>query len=433
MKLEMICTGEEVLSGQIVDTNAAWFANTMMNQGIELQRKTTVGDRLDDLANTFIERSQHADVILVNGGLGPTTDDLSAEALALALGEELVEDKDWRLYLIELFKKIDRKLPANMLKQCLIPASAIRIDNAEGTAPGFRAKLNNAWLFFTPGVPIEFKAMVKQQFIPFIETTYQPAQATLLHKLLTLGHGESFLADKLDVMEIPAGITLGYRPSAPHVEVKLFARGDAAIKQLPAFIEKVKDTLGTAVVTENCPSIAQAVHELLLNKKRSLSIAESCTGGMLTNQLIEFAGSSSYLHQGLVTYSNQAKQNILGLNAETIEQYGAVSIETAKAMAENVRALGDSDYALATTGIAGPDGGSEEKPVGTVCIALVSRRGCWVQTVQLKNRSRTIVRTMSCAIALDMLRRSVLAEDEVQAVIVPYSFIPCSDSKIVMY
>lgn len=435
MKLEMICTGEEVLSGQIVDTNAAWFADTMMNHGIELQLRTTVGDRMDDLVNLFIERSKHADVILVNGGLGPTTDDLSAEALARALGEDLVEDKDWHRHLLELFTKIDRKIPDNMLKQCLMPVSAIRVNNSEGTAPGFRAKLNKAWLFFTPGVPIEFKAMVEKEFIPFIEETYHPAQATRLHKLLTLGHGESFLAEKLDKMSIPEGITLGYRPSAPHVEIKLFARGDRAIKQLPEFIKAVKNTLGTAVVTENCPSIAQAVHGMLLEKKLSLSIAESCTGGMLTSQLVEFAGSSAYLHQGLVTYSNQAKQKVLGVSAEILERFGAVSMETAKAMALNVRALSDSDYALATTGIAGPDGGSDDKPVGTVCIALASRNTCWVQTIQLKNRSRTIVRVMSCAVALDMLRRAILADDsngtkktEGSDIIVPYSFIPCSDS-----
>jgi len=147
---------------------------------------------------------------------------------------------------------------------------------------------------------------------------------------------------------------------------------------------------------------------------------------MLTNQLVEFAGSSAYLMQGLVTYSNQAKQNILGVKAETLEQHGAVSIETAKAMAVNARLLADSDYALATTGIAGPDGGSEEKPVGTVCIALASRDTCWVQTILLKNRSRTIVRVMSCAVALDMLRRCVKNEEP----IVEYSFIPRSDSLI---
>ncbi len=426
MKLEMICTGEEVLSGQIVDTNAAWFADTMMNHGIELQRRITVGDRMDDLANTFIERSHHADVILVNGGLGPTTDDLSAEALARALGEELVEDKGWHEHLVQLFKKMGRKIPDNMFKQCLMPESAILVHNQEGTAPGFRAKLNNAWLFFTPGVPIEFKVMVEKEFIPFIEETFQQSQATQLHKLMTLGHGESFLAEKLDPLPKPRGITLGYRPSAPHVEIKLFARGDEAIAQLPDFIQEVKNILGTAVVTENCPSIAQAVHELLAEKKSSLSIAESCTGGMLTNQLVEFPGSSEYLQQGLITYSNQAKKNILDVSAETLDKHGAVSIETAKAMAVNCRKLGDSEFALATTGIAGPDGGTEEKPVGTVCIALASRQGCWVQSILLKNRSRTIVRVMSCAVALDMLRRALLNEE----IIVPYSFIPCQESLI---
>ena len=427
MKLEMICTGEEVLSGQIVDTNAAWFADTMMKHGIELQYRVTVGDRMADLIATFRERSQHADVILVNGGLGPTSDDLSAEAMASALGEELVEDVEWRLHLEEFYQRFGRSFPASNLKQCLLPASAVRVDNPEGTAPGFRVRLNRAWLFFTPGVPFEFKAMVEQQFIPFVQQTFQISQATRLHTLLCLGHGESTLADRLNQLDIPAGITLGYRPSAPHVEIKLFARGDTAISELPVFIDAVKHKLGEAIICENCPSIAQAVHELLLQHKLSLSIAESCTGGMLSSQLVEFSGSSNYLQQGLVTYSNQAKQNILGISTEILEQYGAVSTETAQAMAENVRALADSDYGLATTGIAGPDGGSEEKPVGMVCIALVNRDTCWVQTIQLPKRSRTLVRVMSCAVALDMLRRCINGT----APIVPYTSISCSDSKII--
>lgn len=423
----MICTGEEVLSGQIVDTNAAWFADTMMNHGIELQYRVTVGDRMQDLIATFKERSQHADVILVNGGLGPTSDDLSAEAIAKALKEELVEDAGWRLHLEAFYQGIGRQFPSSNLKQCLLPASAIRVDNPEGTAPGFRVKLNQAWLFFTPGVPFEFKAMVVQQFIPFIQQTFQFSQATQLHKLLCLGHGESTLADSLSQLTIPEGITLGYRPSAPHVEIKLFARGDKAIRDLPLLIDAVKSKLGPAIVCENCPSIAEAVHQLLIENKLRLSIAESCTGGMLSSQLVEFSGSSNYLDQSLVTYSNQAKQNILGISAETLQQHGAVSIQTAQAMAENVRALAGSDYGLATTGIAGPDGGSTDKPVGMVCIALASKDTCWIQTIQLPRRSRTLIRIMSCAVALDMLRRSITGTDP----IVPYSSISCSDTQIV--
>lgn len=422
MKLEMISTGEEVLSGQIIDTNAAWFSDSMMNIGIELQRRITVGDRMQDLVSVFQERSKQADLILVNGGLGPTSDDLSAEAAAQALGVALVEDTEWRLHLESWYQKQGRPFPQSNLKQCLLPATAIRINNPEGTAPGFRIKLNQAWLFFTPGVPVEFKTMVQEQFIPFLQSEFQASAPTRLHRLLTLGHGESVLADQLSQLTLPDNITLGYRPSPPHVEIKVFARGNPAISSLLDLIPDIRTLLGTAVVAENSPGIAWTVHELLLQKQQSLSIAESCTGGMLTSQLIEFAGSSTYLQQGLVTYSNQAKRKILGIDADILAQRGAVSLETAMAMAEKVRALADSDFGLATSGVAGPDGGSDDKPVGTVCIALADRQHCWAQRIQLTKRSRNLVRVLSCAIALDMLRRQLLGEP----CIVPYSSIPCS-------
>ena len=226
MKLEMICTGEEVLSGQIVDTNAAWFADTMMNLGIELQLRLTVGDRLEDLVSIFRERSEHADLILVNGGLGPTSDDLSALAAAKVLEEELVEDTEWREYLEKFYQSLGREFPPSNLKQCLLPASAIRVDNPEGTAPGFRIKLNKAWLFFTPGVPVEFKTMVTEQFIPFMQKEFVAGQATRLYKLLTLGHGESTLADKLSELTLPDNVLLGYRPSASASSQKLLKRSE---------------------------------------------------------------------------------------------------------------------------------------------------------------------------------------------------------------
>lgn len=426
MKLEMICTGEEVLSGQIIDTNAAWVADTLMGHGIEMQQRITVGDRIEDLITAFTERSLHADIIIVNGGLGPTSDDLSAQAMAMALNEDLIEHAQWREHLEAWFSKHGRTMPASNLKQCLLPASAILVDNPVGSAPGFRVKFNKAWLFFTPGVPFELKQMINEQFLPFIKKEFEITESTQLHKFLTLGFGESTLADKLELLKIPAGITLGYRPSVPHVEIKLFARGDSAIQALPKFISAVKSALGTAVVAEGPPFIAEEVHSLLIQKNKTLCIAESCTGGMLTSQLIEYPGSSDYLLQGLVTYSNQAKIDTLKVPEETLSTYGAVSIETAQAMAQGVRKQLDSDYALATTGIAGPDGGSEEKPVGTVVIALASKSTTWVQTVKLHNRSRTLVRSMSCAIALDMLRRRLLEETP----IVEYPFITRTDLRI---
>lgn len=426
MQLEMICTGEEVLSGQIVDTNAAWFADTMMNMGIELQLRTTVGDRMDDLVSIFTERSRHADVVLVNGGLGPTSDDLSAEAMARAAGVPLVEDKAWRAHLEEWFMRRGRTMPASNLKQCLLPASAILVDNPAGSAPGFRIRLNRAWLFFTPGVPSEFKAMVTGQFIPFVQANFQHGVVTRLHKFLTLGHGESTLADCIRPLQVPTGITLGYRPSAPHVEIKVFARGAPAIAAMDAFLALLRTTLDTAVVSERFASVAEEVHTLLREHGGTLSLAESCSGGMLASQLVEFAGSSDYLRHSLVTYSDGAKVHDLGVPQSLLERHGAVSMETAFAMARGARGLLDCDYALAITGIAGPDGGSAEKPVGTVAIALCDRNTCWGRIVNLGQRSRTLVRTMSCAVALDMLRRRLLQLEP----LTQYPYIPTRQTHV---
>lgn len=416
MKLEMICTGEEVLSGQIIDTNAAWVANTLMELGIETHHRITVGDRLEDLRDAFIERSHHADVIIVNGGLGPTSDDMSAEAMALAKGESLIENEEWRDRLISWFSKNNRQMAKSNLKQALLPESAVMVDNPVGTACGFRVKLNKAWLFFTPGVPFELKHMIKEQFIPFIKSEFGISENTALKKLLTIGHGESSLADNLAELTLPAGITLGYRSSMPHIEIKIFARGDKAINQLAEVTKAIKSILGIAIVAEDRPTLAAEIHHRLFQSGFSLSLAESCTGGMLTSQLIDFPGSSSYLHHGLVTYSNESKVKVLGVNPQILDDHGAVSIATVEAMARGAREILDSDFALSTSGIAGPDGGTEDKPVGTVAIALATKHVVYSQMVKIPNRSRQLVRSLSAAIAYDMLRRALLGE----AVIVDY-------------
>lgn len=420
MLLEMISTGEEVLSGQIVDTNAAWFADCMMNLGIELTRRSTVGDRMDDLCRIFTERSLEADLILVNGGLGPTSDDLSAAAAARAAGVPLVEHLEWRKHLESWFRQRGRTMPTSNLKQCQLPQGAELVDNPSGSAPGFRLRLNRAWLFFTPGVPVEFRQMVSEQFIPFMHRQFNPVLTTCLRKLLTIGHGESTLAERIDTLAVPAGITLGYRPSPPHVEIKIFARGDAAIAMQAHYVQQLQLLLGDAVVSTRHATLAEEVHSLLLANGVSLALAESCTGGMLSSQLVDFPGSSAYLQQGVVAYADAAKTTLLNVPADCLARYGAVSPETAIAMAQGARACLDSDFALSITGIAGPDGGSEEKPVGTVAIALADREQSWVQLVQLSQRSRTLVRTMSCAVALDMLRRRLLGSEP----IVAYPFLP---------
>ncbi|MBB1270956.1 CinA family nicotinamide mononucleotide deamidase-related protein [Shewanella sp. SR44-3] len=416
MKLEMICTGEEVLSGQILDTNAAWFANVMMDMGVETQYRVTVGDRLEDLVAVFRERSLHADVILVNGGLGPTSDDMSAQAMAMAKGEPLVENAQWRQTLEEWFSRHNREMPKSNLKQAMLPASAVMVDNPVGTACGFRVKLNRAWLFFTPGVPSELKHMVHGQFIPFIRSEFTLDEQSSVKKLLTLGQGESAIGDILSEVLLPEGISFGYRSFMPYIEVKIFARGHKAIAQLASVTRQVTHALGAVVVAEDKTSLAAEIHARLYQSGFSLSVAESCTGGMIASQLVDFSGSSSYFQQGLVTYSNESKVRVLGVLPQTLDDHGAVSIETVEAMACGARNILDSDFALATSGIAGPDGGTEDKPVGTVAIALATKFGTYSQMVKLPRRSRDLVRSLTAAIALDMLRRALLDE----AVIVDY-------------
>ncbi|HWK53818.1 MAG TPA: CinA family nicotinamide mononucleotide deamidase-related protein [Hyphomicrobiales bacterium] len=416
----MICTGEEVLSGQIVDTNAAWFANAMMDIGIELQLRTTVGDRMDDLVRLFRERSRHADVILVNGGLGPTSDDLCSEAAARAAGVNLVEHRGWREHLEAWFTSRNRTMPASNLKQCLLPDGAILVDNRTGSAPGFRLQLDRAWLFFTPGVPSEFKPMVMDHFVPFLQQRFEHKVATRLHKFLCFGHGESILAERLAQLTLPDAVTLGYRPTLPYVEIKVFARGTQAIAALDTLLPRIRALLDDAVVSEDQPSLPAAVHALLTQSGHTLSLAESCTGGLLASQLVEFPGSSAYLLHGVVSYSNAAKEQLLRVPHAVLERYGAVSAETALAMARGARAVLDSDYALSITGVAGPDGGSEDKPVGTVAIALCDREQCWVQVLRFSQRARGVIRAMSCAVALDMLRRHLLQQTPIGR----YSFIP---------
>ena len=412
MKLEMICTGEEVLAGQIVDTNAAWLGNELMNHGFEMHRRTTVGDRLSDLVEVFQERSVHADIILVNGGLGPTADDLSAQAMADAMGVPLIENQQWLQQLNIWGADRGINLTASNLKQAWLPEGAILVDNPVGSACGFRVKLNRAWLFFTPGVPHEYKKMVLEQFIPFVKSEAGLQSKVEVTKLLSLGIGESTMAERLEKLSWPAGITLGYRAFMPYLELKLIAR-DVPQAQQNIAIEQAIAELGDAVVARNQGTLAAEVHQLLLEKGSTLAIAESLTGGDICNQLVAFSGSSHYLKQGVVSYCNEAKMALLNVTKECIEQDTEVSLLCAAQMAVGVSIantnINTTQFSIATTGIAGPSGGTEQNPVGTVVIAVKSGDQVYCQTIRLSSkRNRSYIRDISAAIALDMLRRAII-------------------------
>tara|TARA_B100001094_G_C18169384_1_gene794172 strand:- start:167 stop:1471 length:1305 start_codon:yes stop_codon:yes gene_type:complete len=404
MKIELICTGEEVLCGQIVDTNAAWLAQYLWDQGLALHRKNTIGDRREDLTALFLERSTEADLVIVNGGLGPTTDDLSTEAMAMALQEPLVLCEVWQKKMDDFFAQRQIAVPACNTKQAMLPQSARMIDNPYGTACGFAVKLNRAWFFFTPGVPREFKPMIKEQLLPFVKQNFTQSISNILKKFLVFGHGESFLQEKLSAIQNDESISLGYRAFSPYIELKLIGPQSAA-KQLSAFEHTMTQQLGDMIVGQECTSLAEVVHQQLKQHHKTLSLAESCTGGLLASQLIRFAGSSAYFKEGVIAYDAHAKKERLGVRPHILQEEGEVSLMTAAQMAEGIRRLSQSDYALSTTGIAGPDGGNEDKPVGTVCIALATPTHSYIQKVYFKNRSRDAVREFSAAVAFDMLRR----------------------------
>ena len=408
MKVEIITTGEEVLSGQILDTNASWLSEILQQAGLPVTRRTTLGDRREDLVQGLLERSKVADLIIVNGGLGPTVDDLSAEVAGLALAEPLLRFEAWVKVLEERFAKMGRTMSPSNLKQALLPRSAEIIDNPVGTACGFVIRLNGAELYFTPGVPHELKRMIRGEILPRILKQSGIRTHSLLKRLHTFGLAESHVGELLQTIELPSGLSLGFRTHIPSIEVKIMGRGPAlsALEaQMEAAVAAVRGVLGEWVFCEDDYGLACQIQALMVSKGHRLALAESCTGGMISEQLVSVADSSQYFERGYVTYSNAAKIEMLAVPAELIKAHGAVSLQVARAMACGARTHAPVSHALAVTGLAGPGGGTAEKPVGTVGFALATAEGVVSQVLVLPDWGRTRIRLLAAAIALDMLRR----------------------------
>ncbi|WP_369790135.1 nicotinamide mononucleotide deamidase-related protein YfaY [Rouxiella sp. WC2420] len=280
LRVEMLSTGEEVLHGQIVDSNAAWLATYLFDQGLPMTSRETVGDSFDELVSVMLERSHIADVLIVNGGLGPTSDDLSSEAAAKACGVELIEDAEWLANMEAFFAERGRPMAESNRKQAQIPANAEVIDNPIGTACGFTLKLNRCRLFFTPGVPSEFKVMVEQQIVPRLHRDHPALEAPLCLRLTTFGRGESDLASELDVLPLPEGVTIGYRSSSPIIELKLTGprSQEAAMREV---WERVREVAGESTIFEGFTSLPARLAERLLEQNLRLAISEGFTGGLL--------------------------------------------------------------------------------------------------------------------------------------------------------
>jgi len=284
INVEMLSTGDEVLHGQITDTNAAWLADIFFEQGLPLTRRNTVGDSLDALVNILRERSEHADVLIVNGGLGPTSDDLSALAAATAKGEELVLHTEWLSHMERFFSDRGRVMAPSNRKQAEIPASAELVDNPVGTACGFAIQLNRCLMFFTPGVPSEFKVMVEQQILPRLRQRFTLPEPPICLRLTTFGRSESDLAQSLDHLSLPTGVTMGYRSSMPIIELKL--TGPATEKDaMLALWPEVQRVAGESLIFEGTEGLPAQIARNLQARQLSLTLSEQFTGGLLALQL----------------------------------------------------------------------------------------------------------------------------------------------------
>jgi len=412
-RAEIVATGEEIRSGALVDSNSAWLAEKLEEHGFRVDRLTAVGDDVQALAELILEIAGRSQLAVVTGGLGPTPDDLTAEAAAQASGQDLVLNERGLEQVESFFRARNRHMPALNRKQAMLPAGAELIENPIGTAPGFSLSLSGCRFSFLPGVPGEMKAMFTQGVAPDLIERFSGRRCIrLVRTLRTFGLTESGAAERLaGFPKAFPGVDLGFRASFPEIQVKLSlpAEGDKpGSSRLERASDWVKQALGPAVFSTDGSPLEKIVGDRLRSRSAGVGVAESCTGGLIGHLLTSIAGSSEYFLLSAVTYANQSKIELLGVSPRTLEEHGAVSEQTALEMARGIRKLSAGTYGLATTGIAGPGGGSPDKPVGTLCIGLVGPQREETRRLHYPFRERSQTKRIFAHAALDLLRRRML-------------------------
>jgi nicotinamide-nucleotide amidase len=407
VRAEIIAIGDELLYGQIVDTNSHWISQELDLMGVKVVRKTTVGDDRKDVLAAFESAEKRADIVLITGGLGPTKDDLTKPLLAEFFGCDIVEFPDAVKAVSEYFTRRGREMtPLNIL-QGHLPACCTYIPNEVGTAPGMWFERNSTFWMSMPGVPHEMKKLMKDFVLPKLPEIFP--LPVIHHKVIkTVGIGESWLADLISDWEtaLPSSIRLAYLPSLGHVKLRLTGFGNSKeelVKAIDEQIDTVMPLIGKYVYGFNTETLETAIAKLLKAEKKTIALAESCSGGYISHLITSVPGSSTYYQGGIIPYQNQFKNKILGVSNETLSRVGAVSEETVREMATGVRKLFNSDFGLASSGIAGPEGGSEEKPVGTVWIACAMNGREETKKLQL-TQDRILNIQLTGVAVLNMLR-----------------------------
>ena len=415
VKAELLTIGDEILFGQIVDTNAQWMSTELTKAGIKVVRKTSVGDIENEILTAFAEAEKRADIVLITGGLGPTSDDLTKPCLAKYFDCELRIHDEALAEVTAFFKSRGRELTEVNRQQAALPACCEKITNAVGTAPGMWFHRGGKVFVSMPGVPYEMKTMMTKIVIPKLLNTFQTP--VIHHSIIrTIGIGESFLADKLTEWEksLPSHIKLAYLPSFGQVKLRLTAYGadlDSLKAESQKYVDRLRPLVDEYIFGYSDDDIEVELGRTLSKRNISVSVAESCTGGFLCHLITTAPGSSAYFRGGIVTYDNTIKVRDLNVNAETLKIHGAVSEETVREMAEQVRKKLNTDIGVATSGIAGPGGGTEEKPVGMVWIAYADEKKTVARKLLLSKDRAVNIRTSSIA-TLNLIRLNLPKENE---------------------
>lgn len=414
MKAEIITIGDEILIGQIVDTNSSWMGEQFNLNGIEIYQITSVRDDHDHIIQAMQNAEKNVDLVVITGGLGPTKDDITKNTLCEYFNTELVFHEPTLKTIYERFKF--RGIDMNKMNrdQAMLPEACTILPNKMGTAPGMWFEKNDTIFVSMPGVPFEMKYLVEFEVLPRLRKTGRTK--AIFHKtVLTQGVPESMLAERIADWEdaLPEHIKLAYLPNPMAVRLRLSAIGDDVTvlkNDVEKEIEKLQKIIPEAIFGYNTETMSEVVGRQLVRQNKKLAVAESCTGGYISHLITSVPGSSAYYNGSVTSYSNQMKEQLLGVSSNSLEKYGAVSEQVAREMVEGVKRVMHADYAVATTGIAGPTGGTAEKPVGTVWIAVSGPAKTVVKkfTFVGDQRDRNIVR--SGQTALQLLRRMVLGE-----------------------
>jgi nicotinamide-nucleotide amidase len=409
LHVELLATGDELLTGQVVDTNSAWLMDRLWDLGVMARRKTLVGDDRGDLTAALREATSRSDLVVMSGGLGPTEDDLTAEVVAEAMGVPLELHEPSLEAIRERFRKLGREMTPNNAKQARMPRGATVVPNRFGTAPGFSVRLGRGELVALPGVPVEYRGLCDEFVLPRVAARVGATPAFRLVKLFAVPESHADQAMR-PVMDDPrnAGVRFGYRAHWPEIHVKWAvpaSPAEPAEARAGRILAQVRAIFGDAIFAEGKDELAPLVVGALARRGERVALAESCTGGLVAEMLTRVPGSSKVFDLGVVAYANEVKQAVVGVPAALLAAHGAVSEPVARALAEGVRRAGNATWGIGITGIAGPDGGTPEKPVGTVYVALAGPSGTEaVHRVWRGDRDR--VRKTTAYEALDMLRRA---------------------------